>query len=311
MAGRPDPVRAEWLAPDSWVTVRGTALTGSYPIFPDRELGRPMEDFDADRSYTSSLLYLDANFFTDEVALKDERDFNYVLWHEWGHVYNLPTLGYEEQESNVHLLASVFYNKVLGADIDTALRFSGFQRFDRHDAAIHTMLSLNWQDGKRLSYSEWDNELIYQTRSWARLVEIAALYGWDAVGAIHGAFYDRGAAEGKAYNYGIADDDFIETASTALNLNLGPVFDFWGVPPSPELASRLEHYPLPVEFEERLSHYRSIVPPSSTEFLPLYERLNIGEAEERAYFNAAYDEEMAAVIRARLDDIKCRYFGCP
>jgi hypothetical protein len=44
------------------------------------------------------------------------------------------------------------------------------------------------------------------------------------VGAIHRAFYQRGVADGKAYNYGLEDDDFIATASAALNLNLAPIF---------------------------------------------------------------------------------------
>jgi|TARA_B110000977_G_C10628964_1_gene319350 hypothetical protein len=90
------------------------------------------------------------------------------------------------------------------------------------------MISLNWQKAERLSSSAFDNELRYQTRSWARLVEIAALYGWDVAGTIHGAFYQRGAAGGKDYNYGLEDDDFIATASAALNLNLAPIFEFLG-----------------------------------------------------------------------------------
>jgi hypothetical protein len=37
------------------------------------------------------------------------------------------------------------------------------------------MISLNWQKAERLSDRAFDNELRYQSRSWARLVEIAAL----------------------------------------------------------------------------------------------------------------------------------------
>ena len=58
----------------------------------------------------------------------------------------------------------------MGADIDRALRYLGFQRYDRDNAAVGAMISLNWQKAERLSNSAFDNELRYQTRSRAGLV---------------------------------------------------------------------------------------------------------------------------------------------
>jgi hypothetical protein len=204
----------------------------------------------------------------------------------------------------------------MGADIDTALQFSGFQFFDRDQAALDTMFSPNWQIGERLSdgeqiYGIWDNEVRYQTRSWARLADIAALYGWEAVGKIHKAFYDRGVAQGSAVNYGLQDDDFIETASAALSLNLAPVFDFWGVPASPEAKTRLLQYPLPSEFKARLLHYSSIAPRTYEEFLEIYEvhqKTNAAEVMVRMdYYKEVFDEAMSATILSRISGILAEY----
>ena len=54
-------------------------------------------------------------------------------------------------------------------------------------------------------------------------------------------------------NYGVTDDDFIKTASEALNLNLVPVFDFWGVPASSMMRDILSGLPSATEFKERLT----------------------------------------------------------
>ena len=45
------------------------------------------------------------------------------FWHEWGLLHNLPSLGFQEQEPNVHILAVMVYNQVMGADIDAALQY--------------------------------------------------------------------------------------------------------------------------------------------------------------------------------------------
>ncbi|MFK7865430.1 MAG: M60 family peptidase N-terminal accessory domain-containing protein [Pseudohongiellaceae bacterium] len=312
MAGRPlKRFRPEWLAYDRWVTVINTALTASYPIYPDSELGALGVDWAADPSYASPLIHLKENFFANDGDDFATRAFSSTLWHEWGHLHNLPTLEFQELESNVHMLAMIVYNQVMEADIDTALKFSGFQQYSRDDAALDTMISLNWQQGKRLSMSAFDNEVRYQTRSWARLVDIAGMLGWDAVGKIHGAFYDRGVRDNKAYNYGITDDDFISTASAALNLNLAPVFKFWGVPPTAELNAQLKSYPVPEQFATRLTHYRSIAPKTKADFAAVSTKLSpVGIPERWNYFNENFDDAMSKTILDRIDTIQCEYYLC-
>lgn len=106
----------------------GTALAASYSTYPNSEIGALGEDWPRDDSFVSTLLYSHENFFSNDEPGADAREYDYVLWHEWGHLHNLPTLGFQEQESNVHMLAMIVYNQVMGADIDTAPGYSGFQR---------------------------------------------------------------------------------------------------------------------------------------------------------------------------------------
>jgi len=319
MAGRPLPgIRPEWLAYDRAITVYGTAMTASYPIYSNQESrGTVGEYLTAPQNWSSPIRLMNPNFFdvsVDTASTRGNDWYIYTLFHEWGHLHNLPTLQFQEQESNVHLLSSVFYNKTMGADIDTALQYSGFQFFDRDQAALDTMFSPNWQLGERLSegeqiYGIWDNEVRYQTRSWARIVEIAGMYGWEAVGDIHRAFYERGREQGQPVNYGLEDDDFIETASVALGMNLGPIFDFWGVPPSPGLAERLTEYPLPQKFRARLEHYRSIAPRTAEDFEAVYEthaKLHSPQSEvmiRMDWYREQFDAEMSNDIVARIDRI--------
>ena len=323
MAGRPiQRFRPEWLVYDRWVTVRGTALAASYPTFPNQEPGPVGVQWDFPFNYASPALLLDPDFLAgpgegNSPTPLPDRQYNSTLWHEWGHLHNLPTLNFQEQESNVHLLASVAYDLVLGADIDKALKWSGFQFYDRDQAAWDTMFSPSWQQGMRLAegeqiYGIWDNEVRYQTRSWARIVEIAALYGWEAVGDIHGAFYERGQQSGSPVNYGIEDDDFIRTASEALGINLSAIFDFWGVPPSAELKQELEIYPVPLAFRTRLLHYHDIAPRNQSDFQAIYDSVYETASNEGKirwdYYAGEFDGQMSDTIVGRIDQVLAEYF---
>ncbi len=314
MAGRPENrFRAEWLTIDAQVTVAGTAMAASYPTYGDRGLDPKEIAWESDHSWFAPYQYLLEDYFSEDVSdsRKYQRNSADTLWHEWGHLHNLPTLGCQEQESNVHLLAAVAYNRVLGATFDQALRFSGFQKYDRQDSALDTMLSPSWQRGRRLCLDQWDNEVRYQSRSWARIVEIGEMLGWEQVGAIHKAFYDRSVTLGEVVNYGIEDDDFVETASEAVQLNLTPVFEFWGVPVSEAVGQRLAALPAPTLFEARLQLYKSLIPQTKSAFLVVSDRLSAttGSIGRWDFLNENYSESMATKMAARVNDLLCRYYG--
>jgi len=314
MTGRPlKRIRSEWLATDAQITVSGTAMAASYPIFGDHWSNDSPEITETtDYSWFSPWQYLNKDFFEANANADRERQLNsaFILWHEWGHLHNQPTLSCQEAESNVHMLAAVAYNKVLGADLDTALKYSGFQQYTLDDSALDTMLSPNWQKGRRLCLDEWDNEVRYQTRSWARLVDLAKMFGWDSVGSIHKAFYDQGVLEGKAVNYGLEDDYFVITASNALSLNLIPVFEFWGIPVTEETKQVLASLTVPAEFEQRLDNYKNLVPKTIAEFYVIHQRLSAttGSAGRWEDLEKNFGLDTAALMTTRIDTILCNYY---
>ena len=308
MTGRPTAgIRAEWLAGDRMIPVAGTEMAASYPIHGAVEAGEP-SDFEevGELLPWSPLQYLRKDYFSSDVTSgqSEQRNGAFVLWHEWGHLHNLPTLGCQESESNVHLLYAVVANKVLGADIDTALKYSGFQQYDLKDAALDTMFSPNWQTDKRLCIDPWDNEVRYQTRSWARLVEIAKLYGWEAVGKIHNSAQEN-IRNGSAPNYGYPDDDFIQIASYALNVNLAPVFEFWGVPASAPLVSELATLPPAEVFKERLKFYLTLVPTDRDDYVKSVNRLRstTGSVGRWDYYLANYDAVYSQIMGDKVERI--------
>ena len=309
MAGRPtERIRSEWLATDRMIPCPSTVYCASYPLHADLDVGDPTLREENDYNSASPLQYIRNDYFgeTANTDIISQRNGAEILWHEWGHLHNLPTLICQEQETNVHLPFTVLADQVLGADIDTALRYSGFQDYDRNDAALDTMFSPNWQVDKRLCLDAWDNEVRYQTRGWARLVEIAGLYGWEAVGKIHEAFYKRGVAFGAPINYGVTDDDFIKTASEALNLNLVPVFDFWGVPASSMMRNNLSGLPSATEFKERLTTYRNLIPNNQEEYEAIINRLiaTTGSRGRWENYLANYDPSVMQVMRDKIDRIQ-------
>jgi hypothetical protein len=167
MAGRPaERFRKEWLTLDSTIA-SVNPFPVSYPWFGalNEVVGdvRTVKDFIEDDGAWSPI----------DLASKSVSNLKggaFVVWHEIGHAHNLPTAGFEagvcnEGESNVHLLATVIYNQILNADMDTALRLSGFQDYGFKESALDTMFSPSWQSNQRMCLDAWDNEMQYQTRS--------------------------------------------------------------------------------------------------------------------------------------------------
>ena len=307
MAGRPlERFREEWIAMDSQPITNLVPWPVANPSFG---FFTELEDFQEAGSASSVYDKIQGEGFwnprhlleVDEAFLRDSGIVS--VWHEWGHLNNLPTPGFEagicqEVESNVHLLAAVVYNKTLGLSIDKALRYSGFQDYDLSDAALDTMFSPSWQADERMCFDEWDNEMRYQTRSWARLVEIAGLFGWEAVGEIHRVFYSLGTAE-------MDDQETIALGSKAININLAPIFEFWGVPADRETLAAVADLPAPTDFKSRLQEYRSRIPTSRAEHEAAIEKLSstTGSMGRWDFYRENYDPELQRVMLEKIDRI--------
>ena len=135
-------------------------------------------------------------------------------------------------------------------------------------------------------------------------MEIAKLYGWEAVGKIHNRAQEN-IRNGNAPNYGYPDDDFIQAASYALNINLAPVFEFWGVPVTVPLASELAALPHAEAFKERLRFYLTLVPADRDDYAKIVTRLRstTGSVGRWDYYLANYDAVYSQIMSEKVERI--------
>jgi hypothetical protein len=235
---------------------------------------------------------------------------DFVYWHEMGHLHNLPTLGCQEQESNVHLLKAVIDNNVSNLPIDTALQNSGFQPLTRLDAAFDLMFTDDWQESKRVCGENdplFGNQMRYQTKSWARTIELADLYGWESVGKSHNAFYEKNIRNEYIKDYEIADDEFVYRSSFAVGVNLAPLFDFWGIPVDQNIKNGLKVLPPPVEFLDRLNLYKNAIPQDEAGYQSLLGELRSGVGNDQFkridYWIDNYSPSILEKMHERIDKI--------
>lgn len=294
MSGRPlERVRAEWLVVDAQIIACGTAMAASYPTFGDYDGSPSLKDKVNDglwfSPYKNDLIY----------------------WHEMGHLHNLPTLGCQEQESNVHLLKAVIDSKVFNSPPDIALKNSGFQPFTRLEAAFDLMFTIDWQNEERVcgenDYIYGGNQMRYQTKSWARYLEIVDLYGWETVGKIHNAFYNKNIRIGYIKDYEISDDEFVYRASHEVGINLAPIFEFWGLVLDHNIINGLKVLPPPIEFIERLNFYKDNIPNNEKEYNVMLDTLRSGVGDDQYvridYWKNNYSQSILDKMHDRIDKI--------
>ena len=106
-------------------------------------------------------------------------------------------------------------------------------------------------------------------------------------------------------NYGYPDDDFIQIASYALNVNLAPVFEFWGVPASAPLVSDLATLPPADAFKERLKFYLTLVPTDRDDYVKSVTRLRstTGSVGRWDYYLANYDAVYSQIMGDKVERI--------
>lgn len=202
-----------------------------------------------------------------------------AMLHEMGHTHLPPTIE-GEVETIVNVPAAALLTDLFGLDYDEAMKWAGYQQFTRDDAAIDWMLTENFRTGIEM---DWDlvntfqpDQRSYQARGYAKYVEVAALFGgWEAMGAIFKTFYDEQLESGIPYDItqppNITPDQFIRNASYALDVNMAPLFHFWGLIPSEELIEELSSLPQSQVIQDRISHYIDVAPKNNAELNSFYE----------------------------------------
>jgi Peptidase M60, enhancin and enhancin-like/N-terminal domain of M60-like peptidases len=197
---------------------------------------------------------------------------NHTIFHELGHDQAMTKFD-GEVEAIVNLLSVPILNRGFGISIDSAFGFSfAAPKISRETAAIMWMVTENFRLGKPMDITNsTKNEVRYQHRGYAKYVEIAALFGWDAL-------QDFWHTSNINYEKGIITnqnaeerDNRILRLSRAAGSDLRPLIHFWGVQPNKDdtLKTAMDREGLKPSslIYDRLVLYKSLIPKNKSEFV--------------------------------------------
>jgi len=306
IGGRPPfRSRAEYIISDSRIP-DGSYGTG-YPAVYDQN---------DDGMIPTSLLF--ENSYTDGGVT--------TLFHEMGHLEWHPTLN-KSIESIVHLPAVYLWNTYDNVPLDIAFKYSAFQRLTMDQTTIDWIMTDNFRNNRPMECdptieSSVCQEVRYQHRGHAMYVEIAELFGWEAIYNTHKIFYDEWKDnDQEEWNFmnpsngnSIEGDELILAASNSNQVNMAPLFHFWGLHPSNSIMSQLNSLPNSCQIYNRILHYKSITPDNTEEFKTWYD-LNyepVGGVQQVRYDYALsnYDSDnYSQKINEQIDFIIETYFG--
>lgn len=268
LGGRPADVRvkAEYFAIDS-------RLGGVYGIGYPQIIGEwdaPFGPFNVADFYPTQVLNTPLHIHQNNASGL------YIVFHEMGHANAHPKLA-TERETIVHIYATYIYNVLYGIPLDEAFKYSSFQLMTLDQAAFDWMITHNFRRNANMGCDPVEppgacDELQYQHRGHAKYIEMAKHFGWSSIHEMNKVFYDQ-----DVINPGVWDDIFktsdemIAAASNAQGVNLSPLFHFWGLAPSPQLAMQLDSaYGASPVLCEMLRHYKTVVPTSVSEVEDFY-----------------------------------------
>ena len=251
--------------------------------------------------------------------------FTTVL-HEMGHLEHHPTLG-NAVESIVHLPMVYFLNKYHGVSLDESFKYSAFQRLTMDETTMDWMMTNNFRNNREIDrdptmIENVNHEVRYQHRGHAMYVEIADLFGWEAVHNTHKVFFE----EWKQYtginhdfmNFdkgnGISDDELIVAASNAIGVNMIPFFHFWGRQPSSATIEQLKDLPKSDKVFCQLIEYKNLVPGNTSEFQKWYDSNydKVGNVQQPRYTYATSNfdkDEYSKNMKEQIDLIISTYYG--
>ncbi|MFI3301641.1 MAG: M60 family metallopeptidase [Rikenellaceae bacterium] len=197
------------------------------------------------------------------------------VFHELGHSI-LITKFRGETEALVNLMHVAIMNRAFGVDIDSAFGDSveGKSQLSLDDVAVMWMVTENFREGREMNYSNRPgDEFKYQHRGYAKYVEIAKLYGWEALDRFwHSANEDYMGA--KSYYPKNQNQDPVDSRILRMSIAAGeditPLIHFWGIhPQNPErLRAQIAEAGLKPSsrIHDRLNYYLSIIPKDNSAF---------------------------------------------
>jgi hypothetical protein len=312
---RGDAQQHMWLLPDIQTPAAGTVAPAENPMSMAADVNSIRESTMASRRDLS--WWADPRFVVEEVFNKGIM----TVWHEWGHMHNIPSL-LGEGESTVNVPAAIILNTIFNQSLDDSLANATFQGFNRSETAIDWMVTSNFRNGERIGegYKGYTAEgypldqVSYQARGIGRYIDMAYLYGWDSVGGTHNVFYQR-IVDGstKLSEIGVtSDSDFTKTSSQVIGANMAPFFEFWGLEVDQEILDELNLMPRSEPVKSLLLEYREILPRNIEEFTEWHDstesRMGAWQGPQVTSYLATYNNSTGQAGLDRIDTILCLYF---
>ncbi len=257
LLGKPSPRNAKTtLYMQIDVIIRGSAYYPGYPMSND--------------SYNP---FRTENGNKDHYFLTGPREGTSTTFHELGHA-ELFTKFPGETEAVVNLPYVAVMNRGFNFSLDKAFSLSmgNKEEISLEQAAIMWMVTMNFRQGNPMNITNsTKNEVRYQHRGYAKYVEIANLFGWDA---LHDFWYSVNTdyMNGITYNRNNDEaDNRILRLSRSAGVDLRPLVHFWGVHPNrddtlKQAMQREGLMPSPLIYD-RLMHYKSMIPMNNEEFV--------------------------------------------
>ncbi len=204
--------------------------------------------------------------------LKGPQFADWTVFHEVGHSQRFSKFR-GEVEAVVNLPHVAIMNNKFGVNLDKAFgdSVSGKSQVSLDQAAITWMVTENFRQGKPMNHSNRPgDEFKYQHRGFGKYVDIAYLFGWDALSR----FWRKENLRYKPGDRVPVNNDPIDKRilrlSKAAGADVTPLIHFWGIPPQnpSALSKSIRRAGLKPSrrIQERLEHYLSIIPRDNKAF---------------------------------------------
>ncbi len=204
--------------------------------------------------------------------LKGPQYANWTVFHEVGHAQFFSKFR-GEIEAVVNLPHVAVMNRKFGWSLDEAFgsAVNNMKHLTLDEVAVMWLVTENFRDGKEMCHSNKPgDEFKYQHRGFGKYVEIANLFGWDALGRFwHEENVNWRPGDQVPQNNDPVDERILRL-SRAAGADLTPLIHFWGIPPQhPKklaAAMRREGLKPSKNIYDRLQHYKTVIPMNNTEF---------------------------------------------
>jgi hypothetical protein len=250
---------------------------------------------------------------------------NWTVLHEVGHSQFFSKFK-GETEAVVNLPHVAVMNRKFGMDLDSAFgdSVSGKKEISLDQAAIMWMVTENFRQGKPMDISNRPgDEVKYQHRGYGKYVEIANLFGWEALERFWHAENEGWQPGDPSPQNNDPTDDRILRLSKAAGADLTPLIHFWGIQPKDPntLAEAIRNAGLKPsrKIHDRLQHYMSLIPMDNAEFRKHCDTIypkGLGKPKNLLYGEGwytvwlpKYNETHGQAAKVALEEIIDRYFG--